>query len=123
MEGDTSRSYHAPARVGYPAAVTIPDAVLARWKDELADEIAAPGPLTFSRTLALTVARESPRAEVRSAWCRREREAWAARVCTGIDAARRATPVTVAEIRARNGWRASWEVVVPAGRAVKARPR
>ena len=106
--------------MGYPVAVTIPDAVLARWKDELADEIAAPGPLGFSRTLALTVARESTRFDVRSGWGRREREAWAARICAGIDAARRATPVTVAEIRARNGWRVSWEVVVP---AVKARPR
>lgn len=115
MEGDTSRPYHAPARVGYPVAVTIPDAVLAKWQDELADEIAAPGPLGFSRTLALIVARESPRFDVRSGWGRREREAWAARICAGIDAARRATPITAAEIRARNGWRTSWEVVVPVG--------
>ena len=41
----------------------------------------------------------------------RQRAAWERRICTGIDAARRATPVTAAEIRERNGWRVSWRVV------------
>jgi len=41
----------------------------------------------------------------------RYRFEWAARICTGIDAARRATPVTATEIRERNGWRVSWRVV------------
>lgn len=103
--------------------MTVKPDVLAAWREGLEAQIVAPGPLAFSHTLALTVARESPRFEVRSAWGRRERDAWAARVCAGIDAARRATPVTAAEIRARNGWRVSWEVVVPAGRAAKAQPR
>lgn len=102
--------------------MTVKPAVIAAWRADLEAEIIAPGPLAFSRTLALTVARESPRVEVRSAWGRRERETWAARVLAGIDAARRA-PVTAAEIRARNGWRVSWEVVVPAGRAARVRPR
>jgi hypothetical protein len=34
-----------------------------------------------------------------------------------------ASQTGTAEIRARNGWRTSWEVVVPAGRAAKAQPR
>lgn len=42
---------------------------------------------------------------------RDQRAAWAARICAGIDAARRATPITAAEIRERNGWRVSWRVV------------
>jgi hypothetical protein len=95
-----------------------PDVVDA-WRYGLEDDIIEPGPLGFSATLAREVVAMTGRAEVRVAWCRREREAWAARVLAGIDAARRATPVTVAEIRARNGWRTSWEVVVPA----KAQPR
>jgi hypothetical protein len=41
----------------------------------------------------------------------RYRFEWAARICAGIDAARRATPVTATEIRERNGWRVSWRVV------------
>ena len=99
-----------------------PDAIDA-WRYGLEDDIIEPGPLGFSDMLAREVVAMTGRAEVRVAWCRREREAWAARVLAGIDAARRATPVTVAEIRARNGWRVSWEVVVPAGRAAKAQPR
>ena len=99
-----------------------PDAIDA-WRYGLEDSIVAPGPLGFSDMLAREVVTMTERADVRVAWCRRERDAWAARLCAGIDAARRTTPVTVAEIRARNGWRTSWEVVVPAGRAARAQPR
>jgi hypothetical protein len=39
-----------------------------------------------------------------------DRDAWRKRVCEGIDATRRTSPVTAAEIRARNGWRDSWRI-------------
>ena len=39
------------------------------------------------------------------------RALWRYRICAGIDAARRASPVTATEIRERNGWRVSWRVV------------
>ena len=78
--------------------MTVKPAVIAAWRADLEAQIIAPGPLAFSRTLALTVARESPRFEVRSAWERREREAWAARVLAGL-ASR--SPITADEIRTR----------------------
>ena len=54
---------------------------------------------------------EEWRPETESEIGARQRIAHARRICAGIDAARRAMPITAAEIRERNGWRVSWRVV------------